>query len=103
MLKLLRARGSLNVNEISRLLELPQSTIATNVQVLEEAQLIATETVKAKKGHQKICTARFDEIIVRFEGEEQRRDDNIVEVSMPLGLYTSCEVSASVGCARAKG
>jgi len=103
ILKLLRAHGSLNVNEISRLLDLPQSTVATNVQVLEESGLISSETVKAKKGHQKICTARFDEIIVRFEGEEQRRDNDIVEVSMPLGLYSSCEVSAPCGLCSSEG
>ena len=88
ILKTLHANGRLNVNEISRQLGLPQSTVATNVQMLEEAGLITTETVKAKKGHQKICTARFDEIIVRFE-EEQRRDNDVIEVAMPLGLYTS--------------
>jgi predicted transcriptional regulator len=102
ILKLLRANGPLNVNDISRLLELPQSTVATNVQVLEEAALIATSTVKAKKGHQKICTARFDEIIVRFE-EEQRRDNDVIEVAMPLGLYTSCEVTAPCGLCSTEG
>ena len=73
ILKLLHVKGPLNVNDISRFLALPQSTVATNIQVLEEARLIDTDTVKAKKGHQKICTARFDEIIVRFEGVEPKR------------------------------
>ena len=70
ILKLLRSEGRLNVNDISHRLGLPQSTVAINVQMLEEAGLIATEAVKAKKGHQKICSARFDEIIVRFETDE---------------------------------
>ena len=43
ILRLLHRRGPLNVNEISRELALPQSTVATNIQVLEEASLIATE------------------------------------------------------------
>jgi predicted transcriptional regulator len=103
ILKLLHKRGPLNVNDISRLLGLPQSTVATNVQVLEESTLISTDTVKAKKGHQKICSARFDEIIVRFESEEPRRDENMVEVAMPLGLYTSCEVSAPCGLCSTEG
>ena len=103
ILKLLHVKGPLNVNEISQLLKLPQSTVATNIQVLEEASLITTETVKAKKGHQKICSARFDEIIVRFEGVEERRDSNTVEVAMPLGLYTSCEVSAPCGLCSTEG
>lgn len=103
ILKTLHANGKLNVNEISRKLGLPQSTVATNVQMLEEAGLITTETVKAKKGHQKICSARFDEIIVRFEADKPQRQDNLVEVSMPLGLFTSIEVSAPCGLCSTEG
>jgi predicted transcriptional regulator len=103
ILKTLRAKGSLNVNEISRELALPQSTVATNVQVLEDAGLITTETVKATKGHQKICSARYDEIIVRFETAPPTRDKNLVEVSMPLGLFTNCEVSAPCGLCSTEG
>ncbi|HET7716588.1 MAG TPA: helix-turn-helix domain-containing protein [Bauldia sp.] len=103
ILKLLQTSGALNVNEISRHLSLPQSTVATNIQVLEESGLIETSTVKAKKGHQKICSARYNEIIVRFEGEPPTRDDKIVEVEMPLGLFTSCEVSAPCGLCSTEG
>jgi predicted transcriptional regulator len=103
ILKLLHAEGRLNVNEISRALSLPQSTVATNVQTLEEAGLIRTETVKAKKGHQKICSARYDEIILRFETAPAKPDSNLVEVAMPLGLYTSCEVSSPCGLCSTDG
>jgi predicted transcriptional regulator len=103
ILKLLHVNGPLNVNDISRLLDLPQSTVATNVQVLEETDLIATETIKAKKGHQKICRARFDEIVVRFEGIEPKRRDDFIEVAMPLGLFTSCEVAAPCGLCSTDG
>jgi predicted transcriptional regulator len=104
ILKLLRSEGPLNVNDISHRLELPQSTVAINVQTLEDAGLIMTEAVKARKGHQKICSARFDEIIVRFEAEEElQRDANIVEVAMPLGLFTSVEVSPPCGLCSTDG
>jgi predicted transcriptional regulator len=100
ILRLLHRRGPLNVNEISRALALPQSTVATNVQVLEQTRLIRTETTKATNGHQKICAARFDEIVLRF-GDDARRTDNVIEVAMPLGLYTSCSVTAPCGlCSR---
>lgn len=97
VLTLLREQGPLNVNDISAQLDLPQSTVATNVQVLEDAGLIDTKTIKARKGHQKICQARFDEIIVRFERAEPAQDDGPIEVAMPLGLFTRCEVSAPCG------
>jgi predicted transcriptional regulator len=97
ILRLLRRNGSLNVNQIAEMLGLPQSTIATNIQILEDAELIATEIIKASKGQQKICSARFDEIIIRLDGEEANRKKNVIDVEMPLGLYTSCDVSAPCG------
>jgi predicted transcriptional regulator len=103
ILKLLHDRGKLNVNEISHRLGLPQSTVATNIQVLEKAGLVATETINAKKGQQKICSARYHEIVVRFESEARKRDSNLVEVSMPLGLFTSAEVSAPCGLCSTTG
>jgi predicted transcriptional regulator len=103
ILKLLHDRGKLNVNEISQQLSLPQSTVATNVQVLEKAGLVLTETISAKKGQQKICFARYNEIVVRFESEARKRDNNLVEVSMPLGLFTSAEVSAPCGLCSTTG
>ncbi len=103
ILKLLHNRGQLNVNEISRELKLPQSTVATNVQMLEEAGLITTETIRAKKGQQKVCSARFGEIVLRFESSSAKPGKNLVEVSMPLGLFTNCEVSAPCGLCSTEG
>src|SRR5215510_10049574 len=68
ILRLLRRRGPLNVNQICDALELPQSTIAANIQILEEAELIDTELGRARKWQQKICAARFDEIVIRLDG-----------------------------------
>ena len=103
ILRLLRRRGALNVNQIAAALELPQSTIATNVQVLEEAELIATEIGKATKGQQKICSARFDEIVIRLDPETPSRENNMIEVEMPLGLYTSYNVTAPCGMCSTDG
>jgi predicted transcriptional regulator len=97
MLRLLQARGPLNVNEISSELALPQSTVATNVQMLERAELIKTSTIKATKGQQKICSVLYDEITIRLDDPGPSQEDNIVDVAMPIGLYTTCEVSAPCG------
>ncbi len=101
ILKTLRRLGPLNINQIAETLGLPQSTIATNVQILEEAELIETQIGKATKGQQKVCSARFDEIVVRLDPDPPRRKDNIVEVEMPLGLYTGYNVGVPCGmCSR---
>ena len=103
ILKLLHRLGKLNVNQISAELKLPQSTVATNIQALEDAGLISTETIRAKKGQQKVCSVCFDEIVLRFETPEAKPVTNLVEVSMPLGLFTNCEVSAPCGLCSTEG
>jgi predicted transcriptional regulator len=101
ILKLLHIRGPLNVNDIAASLNLPQSTVSSNVQILEDAGLIRTETQKARKGNQKICHSTFDEVLVMFKEDTAPLRANTIEVAMPLGLYTRCEVSAPCGlCSR---
>jgi predicted transcriptional regulator len=103
ILRLLHSTGPMNVNEISKALKLPQSTIATNIQVLDDSGLIRTETIKASKGQQKICSARYDEVFIRLDGLPSQQQDRMVEVSMPLGLYTSYQVSAPCGLCSTEG
>jgi len=103
ILKLLRRTGPMNVNMISAALKLPQSTIATNIKVLEASALLHTEAAKARKGQQKICSVPFDGVVIRLDGEVAKLRDNLVEVSMPIGLYTGCEVSAPCGLCSTEG
>ncbi len=103
ILRLLRMRGPMNVNEISETLGLPQSTIATNIHVLEASSLISTEVIKATKGQQKVCSVRFDDIIIRLDGAPAEHQENIVEVAMPLGLFTAFQVSAPCGLCSTEG
>jgi predicted transcriptional regulator len=103
MLKLLHVQGPLNGNDIAAKLDLPQSTVSTNLQILENAGLIRTEMQKARKGNQKICHSTFDEVLVMFKEDMKPLGNNSIEVAMPLGLYTSCEVSAPCGLCSADG
>lgn len=101
ILKLLHVKGPMNVNDIAATLSLPQSTVSSNVQILEDAGLIRTETQKARKGNQKICHSTFDEVLVMFKEDVAPLHANAIEVAMPLGLYTSYDVSAPCGiCSR---
>jgi predicted transcriptional regulator len=102
ILKILQG-GPLNVNEIAARLGLPQSTVSTNVQILEEAGLIATEAQKARKGSQKICRSTFEEVLIRFKEPSAQVSEKTIEVSMPLGLYTGFEVTAPCGICSTEG
>ena len=103
MLRYLHDHGPKNVNEIAEALKLPQSTVSSNVSILEEARLLRTETRKARKGNQKICHSTFDEVLVAFKQDIERQKSDAIEVSMPIGLYTSCEVTAPCGLCSADG
>jgi len=101
ILEILR-KGERNVNEIKDEMGLPQSTIATNILVLEDAKLIETRSVKAAKGTQKICSAMYDEFVVQFsEPRAEARD--AIEVEMPIGLFIEYAVSPPCGmCSKEK-
>ena len=103
ILKLLHVEGPKNVNDIAARLRQPQSTVSSNVQTLVEAGLVRTETHKARKGNQKICHSLFDEVLVMFKEDIRPLKSNAIEVAMPLGLYTSCEVTAPCGLCSTEG
>jgi len=97
ILKLLHGGRGLNVNDIAAALGQPQSTVSSNLQILEDAGLIRAETQKGRKGNQKVCFSTFDEVLVSFRQGAADSAADVIEVAMPIGLYTSCEVSAPCG------
>ena len=103
ILRLLRGGAGVNVNDIAAALDLPQSTVSSNLQILEAAGLIRTENRKGRKGKQKLCFSAFDEVLVMFREDLADPSENVIEVSMPIGLYTSCEVSAPCGLCSPQG
>jgi len=103
ILKLLHGKQGMNVNDIAAALGLPQSTVSSNIQLLEDAGLIRTQSQRAKKGSQKICFSTFDQVLFMFKEDTESLKANAIEVAMPLGLYTSCEVSAPCGLCSSEG
>ena len=103
ILRLLRRNAGVNVNDIAEALALPQSTVSSNLNILEKAGLIRTETQKGRKGHQKVCYADYDEVLVMFRDDFERAQANLIEVAMPIGIYTRCEVSAPCGLCSPEG
>ena len=87
LLKLLRGR-TMNINELAEALSLPQSNVATNIGILEEAGLVLAEKVNAKRGSQKRCGIAFSEILVEFPEEKSEKKD-VIEVEMPIGIFTN--------------
>ena len=103
ILRLLHRRTGVNVNDIADALDLPQSTVSSNLQILESAGLIRSQTQKGRKGNQKLCFSAFDEVLVMFRDDLDGAQANVIEVAMPIGLYTSCEVTAPCGLCSPQG
>src|SRR5208282_6530321 len=103
ILRLLHRNGGVNVNDIAEALALPQSTVSSSLQILERAGLISAETQKGRKGRQKVCFAVFDEVLVMLRDDFEQAQANVIEVSMPIGLYTRCEISAPCGLCSPEG
>jgi len=91
----------LNVTEIAQRLNIPQSTATTSILALEKAGLVDSHIANGVKGGQKICTARYKEIFITLNPPDFSKDNNMVEVEMPVGLFTSHDVCAPCGlCGR---
>ena len=102
ILKLLSNR-KLNVQEIAQELNLPQSTVSTNITVLEKAGVITVEMAAGKKGSQKLCSVSYDEVVVTLPSMRKEVAQNIIEVAMPVGLYTDFKVSPPCGLCSTEG
>ena len=75
ILRLLRRRGPLNVNQISEALGMPQSTIATNIQILEEFEFDRYGNRARPQGPAKDLrrAVRRDRDPARWRGDQPRK------------------------------
>lgn len=103
ILEHLTRQGPRNVNQVADELDLPQSTVSSNIQILVDAGLVQTRSEKGRKGSQKICNSTFTELLIAFKDPTPAQNSNAIEVSMPIGLYTRCEVSAPCGLCSPEG
>jgi len=93
----------LNVSDIAEKLAIPQSTVSTNLKFLEEAGLVKVEIASGKKGAQKLCSPCYEEIVFQLPSMKREPQENIIEVEMPVGLYTDFKVSPPCGlCSKDK-
>ncbi len=97
ILKLLNYQNE-NIVDIAEKLNLPVSTVATNIKVLENAGLIITEIQPASRGTMKVCTRNFDDIYMNLNvNVGYNNPGNCYQVEMPVGGYMDCEVFPTCG------
>lgn len=91
---------SYNVNEIAELLQIPASSAAMHVRVLEEAGLIETELRAAVRGSMKVCKKNVTKVVLDFR---QREEENAERIHMPIGNYVDYHVEPTCGMVSREG
>jgi len=86
-----------NIQDLANRLNILTSTCTMNIQVLERAGLVETEMVPASRGSQKMCKIKYSEVVLPLLKEAEQKEDNIIVINMPIGLYTDFEIHPSCG------
>ncbi|GHV50893.1 transcriptional regulator [Spirochaetia bacterium] len=90
--------SDLNIKQLCEALNIPQSTCTMNVQILEKANLIHTQFLPAEvKGSQKLCSLRYEKIMLSLMGKTEFQKSNRIETEMPIGLFSYFKVGAPCG------
>jgi predicted transcriptional regulator len=88
----------MNINELSVSLGLAQPSITKHIQILEEAGLVISDYMSGAQGMQKRCRKVHDRIIVDMSGKAKEKD-YVIEIEVPVGMYTRAEVVPTCGLA----
>jgi len=93
---------SFNINEIAEQMNIPPSSAAMHVKVLEEAGLITTELMPGIRGSMKLCKRTAGQLNISLKMPEEG-DNKAVVISMPIGHYVDYQVYPTCGLAGAEG
>ncbi len=97
--RILRQLGdrSMSVNELSVALDIPMSTTALAVTILEEAGVIKTEGQPGTRGMMKVCSRRLNSLMIAFVPVE-KHGESVLTLHMPIGGYSVArEIKATCG------
>ena len=101
ILELLQDRV-LNISEISEALDFPLSTTNLHIGKLEKAGLLMSELKPGERGVQKVCSRVYDLIVIQLP-HGSPPEEQVVEQSMPIGKFVSCEITPTCGLASESG
>ena len=86
------------LSDISKELNIPLSSVSRHVDLLENANLVSITYRPGPKGHVKYCWKNLlgFNVILDKESLEEMEEENYV-VEMPIGMFSTCNVSAPCG------
>lgn len=83
---------SMIIGEIAKKMNLPASSTAFHLKLLEDAGLIRMETQPGTRGTTKLCTRSADHITINLVKRNVDIDE-LFSAEMPVGAYCSCRVT----------
>lgn len=101
ILKYLRYKD-LNVNEIAEIMDIPASSSAAHVKVLEEAGMIKTALQPGIRGSMKLCHIILDHLYVELNTTRNLEQEEEI-IKMPIGSYVDYKIEATCGIVSSKG
>jgi len=97
---LLDRSSGINITEIADKFNLPLSTTAMHVRILEEAGLILIQEKPGHRGAQKICIILAEDVYMNiFSRRKEESKTRSIIYKMPLGNYFDCMVTRPCGIA----
>lgn len=87
----------LNISELCQQLQVPLSSTATAVSILEKAGLVISKSTPGVRGAQKLCALKVDSMFMQIKKiPTSGMEDSYVE-RMPIGNFCDFKVSAPCG------
>ncbi len=99
----LLSQESLSVDEISKRLKSPLTTVASNIQILESAGLIRTKFQAGKHGTMKLCSIVYENLSIDFLTQVQNEIQRKKVIEIPIGSYFSFDVKPTCGLVSERG
>lgn len=93
----------MSVQEIAQILDIPVSSAALYIRMLEEVGLIVTETQPGMHGSMRVCTLSMHSFYLQAYDAHTDSLDNTLEIDIPVGDYHGCDVQPSCGMADENG
>lgn len=89
---------SLIIGEIAKEMDLPASSAAFHLKILEKAGLIRMEEQPGTRGTTKMCNRKIDLLTIDLiKGNNDPDIHNVANMEMPVGAYTDCQVTPTCG------
>lgn len=89
---------SMNIYTIAKMLNLPKSTVADHIAVLEKAQILFISTQQGPKKHVKMCHKQINELFVSFCSPPHQENTALSHtIEMPVGLFSDIDIHPPCG------